>query len=622
MNEFHFLRPEYLLALIPLAVITYLLLRHLGSQNSWQGLINPELLKHLIDQPNQSARRWPIVAIGALWSLLVIAAAGPTWEKLPQPTLKKEHSLLILWDLSPSMRAEDVKPSRLDRSRFKLIDLLNKRKEGQTGLIVYAGEAYVVTPLSDDTETIISQLDALVPELMPVPGSNTEMAIEQALEVFNDSGIASGDILLVTDGVVPLAAQTVKNFLTGTNHRLSVLAIGSEQGAPVPRGNEFARSASGDIIIDRTDFDLLANLARDNNGRYAQLSLNNRDVDYLTQMFDNQTGDTPFDAESQNDRQFDSWSEAGPWLVLMLLPFVALAFRRGWLIPMVLVTTTSVFTANDASALEWQDLWKTKDQQAYELFEDGKNAEAADVFEDSQWKATAQYKDGNFEAASELFTGETASAYYNRGNALAKSGKLDEAIAAYDQALNLNPELKVAEENKSIVEQLKEQQQQQQNQQQQNSDEQSDQDQQQDQSQQQNSQSDQQNGDQSQDSQDFADNDQSQQEQDAQQQDQDSKGEQKDGEESSQEQSEQEVAEDSQNSEQEGETQEQQQTAQLQESDLTDEEQQALEQWLKQVPDDPAGLLRRKFQHEYRQRRQEYRSGQWSLPSNNAASRL
>ncbi|GAB2198328.1 VWA domain-containing protein [Sessilibacter sp. MAH4] len=626
ISEFHFVRPYWLFALVPLIVIAVLIANARVNQSDWKKFINPNLLNHLLEVQGQSQGRWPYYALLVIWLTATIAGAGPTWQKIPQPTLKKDHSLVILWDMSPSMLAEDLKPSRLDRSRFKLIDLLHTRKEGQTGLVVYAGESYVVTPMSDDTSTITSQLSALEPGLMPIRGSNTEMAIEDALKLFRDSGVVAGDILLISDGVVPLAAQTVSNLLESTPHRLSVLGVGTPEGAPVPFGDEFAQDQNGQVIIDKLDVSTLETLAHENSGIYASLSSNSSDIDRLSAFFNNER-DFNGDAVLNEDREFDSWYEFGPWAVLCLLPLVAVSFRRGWLFAFAMVMSSTLFVSasNPAQAASWKDLWSTKDQQAKALLDEGNAEQAAELFKDQQWKAVANYRGENFENAAGLFNGDDAVSHYNRGNALANAGKLDEAIAQYDEALKIDPDLTVAQENKEIVENLKRQQQQSQ-QSDQNSDQnqQNNQDQQNQDSQNQDSQSQESQNQDSQNQQ--ANSDQQQQDasqQDSQQQDQQqAQNEQQEQESKEQSEQQQQAANEEQSDEQSGEDGEQESVAEVSEGDLSEEQQQALEQWLKQIPDDPSGLLRRKFQHEYRKRAQQYRAGQWQPPSNNAASRL
>ena len=172
MTDIHFMRPEWLWALIPAAILLALLWGMRGRSGSWQSVIDPELLRHLAGDAAIANPRnlLPLLFLG--WIIAAVAASGPSWQKLPQPIHQKQDGLVVLLDLSYSMKSADLPPSRLDRARQKIIDLLGSREEGQTGLVAYAGDAHIVTPLTDDTSTIANLIPALNPEMMPVPGSN------------------------------------------------------------------------------------------------------------------------------------------------------------------------------------------------------------------------------------------------------------------------------------------------------------------------------------------------------------------------------------------------------------------------------------------------------------------
>src|SRR5690606_4082420 len=142
-----------------------------SSGANWRREIAPDLLDHLLDHRGERRMRWPWWLAFAGWVLGCLALAGPTWEKLPQPVLQKRDALVVVLDLSLSMTVADVQPSRLQRARYKILDLLQRRTEGLTGLVAYAGDAHVVTPLTDDTATIANLVPALAPDMMPIYGS-------------------------------------------------------------------------------------------------------------------------------------------------------------------------------------------------------------------------------------------------------------------------------------------------------------------------------------------------------------------------------------------------------------------------------------------------------------------
>lgn len=652
-SQFHWLRPVWLLGIPVALLIGAYLLRGRAHNSQWSKFINPQLLPYLLQGKISKQQRWPLFMLTFALILASLAMAGPSWEKLPQPIHKTESALVILYDMSPSMMAEDLKPSRLVRSRLKLIDLLKQRQEGLTALIAYAGEAHTVTPLTDDTDTISSLLPSLSPNVMPMSGSNTEMAFDQALTLFRDSGLTQGDILLVTDGVAIDAQQYIRRKLP-MGFRLSILGVGTEAGAPIPVNiGGFAKDRNGGIVLARLNEGELSELATKSGGKYRTLSHDDSDIEALNpkpELLDNQTREL--------EREFDSWLDRGAWLALLLIPLVAFSFRRGWL----LVLPFLVVLPERSYAFEWKDLWQTKDQQAQELLQQNKASEAAEIFTREDWKATAQYRAQQYEQAAETFARqETADGHYNAGNALARAGKLKEAIEAYNQALSQQLDFEDAKANKDLVEKLLKQQQQ--NPQQNSSDNQNQQGDQQD-SQGDNSQNQQNSGQQNQDSGDQ----ESQQENQQQPQNNDSEGQQNDGSQnqpnpepsddseqsdgSQQDGSQQDNSGDndkertgdsptppahentdqeqpSQQAEPQGNGDEQgkdsEQSAQAmqaaEEDGLQDEEKQAMEQWLRKIPDDPSGLMRKKFEYQYRQRRLQNQQENWQLPGGQSEQR-
>ena len=201
-SQFHFVRPWWLLAFLPLAWLVWSKWkRRVGSRN-WEAICDPALLPHILIGNERGAKRWSTLATGLCGALAILALAGPVWQKLPQPVFSTQSALVIALDLSRSMDATDVNPSRLARARFKVADILARRGEGETALLVYAGDAFTVTPLTNDAATIESQLKALTTDIMPVQGNRTDTALSKAMELLRQAGASRGDILLITDEVI------------------------------------------------------------------------------------------------------------------------------------------------------------------------------------------------------------------------------------------------------------------------------------------------------------------------------------------------------------------------------------------------------------------------------------
>lgn len=612
LAEFHFLRPWWLIALLPLAVLLFWQIRHRISASAWQAVVDPQLLSWLAGQSEAQNKRgrWLTVLLGVSGLLAIMALAGPAWERQPQPVVRATQARVIALDLSRSMLATDQKPSRLEQARFKLEDILNRSREGQTGLVAYAGEAFVISPLTDDSRTIQALLPALAPNIMPVQGARADLALQKAADLLNQAGIVNGEILLITDGVNLDRTQAVVESLRSNGITTTVLAIGTEQGAPIPLPEGgFMLDRQGDIVIPQLQPQALQALARVGGGRYSLLTIDTRDLDYLLPE------QSPA-ATEQRDRRDDEvesgselWKEQGPWLVLLLLPLCALSFRRGWLfcwcllIPGLMLHPGSIQAAEEEVATESASWWKTPAQQTRDAL-DNREYELAGQWVDRLSDqplllGEALYRNGDYEAAAEAFAqAGNAQGSYNRGNALAQAGDIEQAIEAYEQALQQDPNLQDAKDNLELLKNLQQQQEQQQ-QQQQNQDSDQQQDQQQDnEQQQQQEQQDQQSGEQQEgEQQDGQQQEQGQQQQQEQQQEQ--QGEQSDQQESEQQDNEQQQAEAQEQLEdaEQSEQQVQQQSAEL--SELDEEQQRALEQWLRRIPDDPGTLLRNKFRYQY-----------------------
>ena len=593
-SNFHFIRPYWFLAAIPVVFVLWKIAKQHLVNKHWESVCDPELLPYILVGKSGTKKYSNVILSGIVGLLTIIALAGPTWERLPTPVFQKESALVIALDLSVSMYADDIKPSRLERARFKIADLLKLRKEGQTALLVYAGDAFTVTPLTDDVKTISSQLSALSPAIMPAPGSRTDFAIEKSLALLKQAGITKGHILLVTDEVQPKFEDDFINAKE-EGYNISILGLGTIEGAPVNLGKSgYLEDRSGSIVIAKLDETGLSQLANAGGGYYETSQIADGDIERLNRLFNS---GIEADEEAESDLKTDQWREFGPWLVLVMLPIVAFGFRRGYLAIFVCVLISN---PEDAVAFQWSDLWLNKNQQAIRALNNEQADVASELFQDEDWKAAAKYKAGDYAAAEELLNqAEDVRNLYNKANAMAKQGRYEEAIETYDEVLNSEPEHEDAKYNKELVEkELEKQQQQQQQQSGDNSENNDDQEGEQQQSeQQQDSESDNQQSDSEQQQSDSEQQQSSQQDEEGQDEDSQTQEQQqadKEKEERLKEALKQEQAEQPE----EQQEQEQQQQAQQEMNEL-DEEQQAEEQWLRRIPDDPSGLLRRKFKYMY-----------------------
>jgi len=575
--EFHWLRPEWLFAIPLIVVIAVLLARgKLGSGN-WQSVIDPALMPFVLsrDPGRGTDYRWWLMGLGGVIALT--ALAGPAWQRIEQPVFRAEQALVLALDLSRSMDAQDVAPSRLRRAKLKILDMLDRRESGQTALLVYSANAFTVTPLTNDNDTIAALVNSLGTDIMPSRGSYPEVAIAKGRQLLDQASAGFGEVLLITDGGSSPAAEAAARELKSAGYSLSILGVGTTEGAPIPRASGgFVTDNRGQIAVPRLEERGLRSLAGIGGGRYARISTDDRDLDTLL------SGEVSGGATISDDAlATDRWREEGPWLLLLLLPLAALAFRRGWvLVALVFI----VPLPQPAQAASWTDLWLNKDQQAERELDAGNAGEAAALFKNPDWQAVADYRAGDYAGSAKLFAeNDDTRNLYNLANAMALQGELDAAIDSYEQVLEIEPDNEDAAYNLELVKSLKDQQEQEQ--QNQGDDQQSSEN----------------PGGEGEQSDSENQSDQQGEEGESQSDSDSQEGDRSDSDEMSEEDM-QALQEELQRAAEEaepGEKPQQMSEAELAELRQQQEQEQAMEQWLRRIPDDPGGLLRRKFRHQY-----------------------
>jgi Ca-activated chloride channel family protein len=545
------------------------------TSRNWISVVDSGLLPHLLAGKTRVGEPWPAIGVAIVGLFAIIALAGPVWEKLPQKVFRQQAAVVILLDLSRSMDATDIKPSRLTRARHKIADILTLRREGRTALVVYAADAFVVTPLTEDGETIKALLPSLSTDIMPAQGSRVDRALRQALELFDNEGVRRGDVLIVSDGISAIEMDEVERVLEqAPGVRLSILATGSESGAPIPLSNGgFMKDSKGSIVITRMRVDNLAKLVQKGAGELVTISTDDRDIEAILKRIRRNATDSEIIA---SDVSADIWREQGPWLILLVLPFVALIFRRGvlFLVPLMLLPIPP-----EAGAFGWDHLWQNQNQRGSVQFEKGDHEQAAELFNHPGWKASALYRAGSYDEAVRYW-GEQDSdnAHYNRANALARLGRFEDAIKAYERALDMNPQHQDASYNKRLLEDAMQQQQQQQQEGQ--------------------GRQNQQQGNQQQQSDSSGEGQQSSTAAESQRNAksrQDEPDQQVDSRQQRQTEAETSTTDSIQSGEQTGKAEARAEMEQAM-------SEQAANQWLRRIPDDPGGLLRRKFIYQYRNR--------------------
>ncbi|TBV03848.1 VWA domain-containing protein [Phytopseudomonas dryadis] len=571
----HWLRPAWLLLLPLMAWLLWQLAHREKRSGRWQTLLPPAFHAVLLRGGQGRGSRLPWIALGLAWLLAVLALLGPSWQRVEQNDLKPADPLVVMLELTPQMLASDASPNRLSQARRKLLDLLQARGDAQTAIVVYAGSAHAVVPLSDDLATSRNLLEALKPSIMPEAGQRADLAVAKALELLAGGAQGQGRLLLIASSLDQQERQGIRQALGSRGARLHILGVGSNEGAPiVQEDGTFMKDEQGAILIPRLDSATLSRFASDLGGRYQPVSIDERDLRNLGLL------DGPSQMRDNGQKtQLRTWADQGHWLLLPLLLLAACAGRRGWLLGLPLL----LLSAPQAGyAFSFDDLWLRPDQQGQRLLEAQRPKEAAERFKDPQWRGLALYQAGDYAAAAEQFAADdSAPSLYNRGNALAHSNELEAALDAYNRALELQPDLLPAQHNKALVEALLRQREQQQSSQQ------------------------------NQDGQPAAeDNPPGQPQQPS------SPGEGSESTQPGANQSDPSAAEapqtaapatSGQPADSAPATPSGSGDAQDGDTPLDDERRQALEQWLRQIPDDPGELLRRKFWYEQQQRQEQSR---------------
>jgi len=577
----HLLHPLWLILLLPLGWLLWKLWHRERRAGRWQLLLPPAFHPWLLSGGSGRHERRPWIYLGIAWLLAVLALLGPSWEQVEQPTMERSDPLVVVLELTPQMLATDLKPTRLEQARHKLLDLLHSRSDAQTAIVVYAGSAHTLVPLSNDLGTARNLLDALKPSIMPEPGERADLAVAQARRLLDNGAEGNGRILLITSALDARERQGIRQALKGKGKDLMLLAVGTPGGAPIAQEDgTFLKDDQGNILVPRLDESSLRAFATDMGGRFQRLRASSSDLRSLG-LLDSTQGLQV--SEEDALLRLQRWADQGYWLLLPLLLLAACAGRRGWLFSLPLLLPLLWAPPQDANAFEFNDLWLRPDQQGQRLLDAGHPAEAAERFDDFRWKGMALYRAGDYVDAAQAFAqGDEAADHYNRGNALAKQNELEAAIDAYDQALERDPELEAAKRNKALLEDLLRQRKD-------------------------NPAGDgtdqppQQNQDPAQSSDPQAAKPQDQQQEEEHSSERDSQPAP-----AAKNPSQEADRPSASQSDKPGENaREEQETNPEDAGPLGDERRQALEQWLRQIPDDPSELLRRKFWYQQQQQRQE-----------------
>jgi Ca-activated chloride channel homolog len=452
LSDLHFLRPAWLLLALFAAFLPLLWRRGRDLQRRLRGQIAEHLLAHLLVTPEDHQRLRPVHGLCALLMLGALAAAGPTWEQDRPDFLENRAPLIVAVDLSPSMDASDVQPTRLEAVKHKLHDLIQRRAGARTALIAYAGSAHLVLPATDDPALLDTFIQALNTGLIDKPGKNVGAVIEQAKRLL-DAEKTPGTLLLLTDGADIAQFGELDQRLRGSTLQVLVLAVGRVDGGVIQGANGQPRSdGNGRPVLGSFDQAALKQLASAVDAPLGSMTLNNDDLDWIELH-----AQRHFQTSSAEQRELH-WKDAGYWLCWPLLLLALLNVRRGWSVnwlPALLLAAGLGWPAAPAQANALTDAFFTRDQQGRWAFEHDHLPQAAALFVDPYWKGVAAYHAADYDLALATFARlDTPQAYFYLGNIYVRRFKFDQAIAAYTQALKLQPQFPEATANLALAQAL------------------------------------------------------------------------------------------------------------------------------------------------------------------------
>jgi len=450
LSSFSFLSPIWL-SLLPIAWwLVYAFAHYFKKLSMWSKECDADLLPFLLTTRKKRGRYWQSYLLMTIFSIGLIAMAGPSWQKQDYPLFESATARVVIIDLSQSMLVEDVKPDRIGQALSVARKITASDFDGETGLVVFAGASFQVSPLTRDSNTLLEFIDSLHPDIMPLDGGRLDLAIARAQRLLSTSITKTGQVIVITDSTDDLD-KTLQAATEAANqgNRVSMLAVGTSEGAPLKNAKGgLIRDDQGRFILAKTEFSELESVATAGLGKFVILSEFKGSVESLISELDSTS------VENLLERQDEAYREpenGGIWLVWLMMPLVLLLFRKNtfWILLIAVLAPID----GELHAMDFDSLWHNTEQRAFEAYANEKYDRVELLSSDNRLLGSALFMAGKYQAAYESFAeGNSAESYYNRGNALVFLQKLDEALIAYKQALELNPGFEDALFNKQLVE--------------------------------------------------------------------------------------------------------------------------------------------------------------------------
>lgn len=422
-EDFHFLRPVFLWLLLPLLVSLLLGLISLREELKWQKVIAPHLRPYIIKKGSEFLKKRMQVLLFLLTAIAIFGLSGPTWKTIEVPGKTLETPVVVLLELSQSMLETDLQPTRLERARFKINDLLDANPRARIALIGFAGTAHTVVPLSSDYKIIKSHLGGLSPGIMPLAGYNLEEALQLA-DTLTAVSSAPGTVIIFSDDFNAESFELLQAYSLSGRNRLEIFPVNTE--------------GRNEILTKLNSIEDI---------KVHQLTLDKSDVEFLSASIK-----ASLEFQEEDEKKDDDWLDRGLWFAIPFALFILFAFRRGRVIfSFLLIVSLSSCDGNSS----FIDLWQTKDFQAQKAYEQGHFDEAAGLFTDPLRKGASFYKAGSYQEAIQSFSQDTtAMGAYNLGLAYYKNGDFAAAEFAFGKALEMNPELGDARTNQDLIQEI------------------------------------------------------------------------------------------------------------------------------------------------------------------------
>ncbi len=474
--QFQFLRPWWFLGLLPVAWLLWKAWRVKNQQDAWHTVIAPQFRRLLLGEnragESSVLNKFSVFGLGFIWFLAILALSGPSLKSVQLPAEKNQQGTVILLDLSLSMLADDLAPNRLSRVKYKITDLVKRHPELSIGLVGYAGSAHSISPISEDNQTLLGLLPALNPVIMPSYGSNPLLGFEQAKKLLEGAFINHGHIIWITDDLESTQQSAIREWIKSHDYTVSIMPVGTAMGGVVQVPNYgLLKDDAGKIVLPPLPMERFVQLNDLKGVTVTPLRIGDDSVEAFlppTSISRDQKETEDKAGNKTTDRTILNALDEGALLLILLLPLVALLYRRDWIFSL---SFTMILPLGLAGSLmptpsvagtelpNFTDAFQSPNQQGYQAWSDQNYNAAETLFEDSQWRASALYRLGKYAEAAPLFAkDQSAKGFYNQGNALAKSSQLEQAKQAYESALKKQPDFAAAKQNLELLNQLLQQQ--------------------------------------------------------------------------------------------------------------------------------------------------------------------